>query len=104
MLQILTNLLLNAISFTPKGGTVRLAVQEDGVFATFAVSDQGPGIEAERVATLFEAPISTRRGGAGLGLRHSAALAAAHGGELRLTNSEPSACFELTWPVAEAGS
>lgn len=102
VLQILTNLLLNAISFTPKGGTVRLTVQEDGIFATFAVSDQGPGIEAERVATLFEAPISTRRGGAGLGLRHSAALAAAHGGELKLTNSAPSACFELSWPVAEA--
>src|SRR5690606_31712272 len=49
VLQILTSLLRNAISFTAKGGTVRLTVREDGGFATFAVSDQGPGIEADRV-------------------------------------------------------
>lgn len=102
VLQILTNLLLNAISFTPKGGKVRINVQEDGAFATFRVSDQGPGIAADRVATLFSAPTSTRRGGAGLGLRHSAALAESHGGELRLVEHAPSAAFELTWPVAEA--
>ncbi len=102
VLQILTNLLLNAIAFTPRGGKVQLKVNEDGVFATFSISDQGPGIDAERVPTLFSSPNSTRRGGAGLGLRHSAALAESHGGELKLVAHAPSACFELSWPVAEA--
>ncbi|HEV8247784.1 MAG TPA: ATP-binding protein [Polyangiaceae bacterium] len=102
VLQILTNLLLNAVAFTPKGGKVRLTVHEDGVFATFFVTDQGPGIDPDRVETLFSSPNSTRRGGAGLGLRHSASLAESHGGELRLASHAPSCCFELSWPVAEA--
>src|SRR5262249_38806501 len=38
------------------------------------------------------------------GLRHSAALAKKHGGELRIARCSPGACFELCWPVAEARS
>ena len=65
LLQILTNLLLNAIDFSPRGTTVSLAVREDGASLVFSVSDEGPGIDPERVATLLSAPVSTRRGGAG---------------------------------------
>src|SRR4051794_306099 len=103
-LQILTNLLLNAIDFSPEGGEVVISVSDVGSSVVFSVADEGPGIDPERVATLFCAPQSTRRGGAGVGLRHSAALARSHGGELRVARANPGAAFELRWPIAEARS
>jgi CheY-like chemotaxis protein len=103
-LQILTNLLLNAIDFSPEGGEVVISVRDVGSSVLFSVADEGPGIDPERVATLLSAPRSTRRGGAGVGLRHSATLAKSHGGELRIARANPGACFELRWPVAEARS
>lgn len=103
-LQILTNLLLNAIDFSPEGGLVVLSVRDIGSSVVFAVSDDGPGIDPERVATLLTAPTSTRRGGAGVGLRHSADLARKHGGELAVARTGPGGCFELRWPIAEARS
>jgi CheY-like chemotaxis protein len=101
LLQILTNLLLNAIDFSPRGSTVSLAVREDGGAIVFAVSDEGPGIDPDRVGTLLTAPASTRRGGAGVGLRHSAALARGKGGALSIARTSPGACFDLRWPIAE---
>ncbi|HEY3665909.1 MAG TPA: ATP-binding protein [Polyangiaceae bacterium] len=103
-LQILTNLLLNAIDFSPEGSEVVLSVRDIGSSVLFSVADQGPGIDPERVATLLSAPRSTRRGGAGVGLRHSASLAKSHGGELRVARANPGACFELRWAIAEARS
>jgi CheY-like chemotaxis protein len=103
-LQIMTNLLLNAIDFSPEGSEVALSVRDIGSSVLFSVTDQGPGIDPERVATLLTAPKSTRHGGAGVGLRHSATLARSHGGELRVARSAPGACFELRWPIAEARS
>jgi CheY-like chemotaxis protein len=103
-LQILTNLLLNAIDFSPEGGEVILSVSDVGSSVVFSVADEGPGIDPDRVATLLSAPQSTRRGGAGVGLRHSAALARRHGGELRVARANPGAAFELRWPIAEARS
>ncbi len=103
-LQILTNLLLNAIDFSPEGGEVVLSVRDIGSSVLFSVADEGPGIDPERVATLLSAPRSTRHGGAGVGLRHSASLAKSHGGELRVARANPGACFELRWPIAEARS
>jgi len=102
VLQILTNLLLNAIAFTPRGRTVHVALRDEGPFAVFTVSDEGPGIEASRAATLFGGLDSTREGGAGIGLRHSAELAKSHGGSLKLVSHSPGATFELAWPVGEA--
>lgn len=101
LLQILTNLLLNAIDFSPRGSTVSIGVREEGSSVIFAVSDEGPGIDPERVATLLTAPASTRRGGAGVGLRHSAALSRTKGGSLSVARTSPGACFDLRWPIAE---
>jgi CheY-like chemotaxis protein len=104
-LQILTNLLLNAIAFTPRGSRVTLTLRDDTQQAVFAVSDQGPGIPEERAESIFSGPISTRRGGAGVGLRHSHTLASVHGGGLAVTAGVGrGACFELRWPISEARS
>jgi CheY-like chemotaxis protein len=102
--QVLINLLLNALAFTPVGGTVGLVLQSDPMRMVFRVTDQGPGIDAERAASIFDGPGSTRTGGAGIGLKHSAALARERGGELRLVQAGPGATFELCWPVREAHS
>ncbi len=101
LLQVLTNLLLNAIDFSPRGSTVSVSVREEGSSVIFAVSDEGPGIDPERVATLLTASASTRRGGAGVGLRHSAALSRTKGGSLSVARTSPGACFDLRWPIAE---
>jgi CheY-like chemotaxis protein len=105
VLQILTNVLLNAIAFTPAGRRVTIELREEETNVVFGVRDQGPGIAPEHVSSVFNGPVSTRRGGAGLGLRHSHALAAAHSGRLDVIGGYGSgACFELTWPVVEARS
>lgn len=101
LLQILTNLLLNAIDFSPRSSRVTLSVREEDGAVIFSVNDEGPGIDPERVATLLTAPLSTRRGGAGLGLRHSAGLSRAKGGSLSVARTSPGACFDLRWPIAE---
>jgi CheY-like chemotaxis protein len=102
VVQILTNLLLNAIALSPRGSTVRVEVSlgpsaRGGV--VFAVVDEGPGIPPERRRTLFESGLSTRAGGAGIGLRHAAALARSLGGSLSLADSPRGARFELGWPL-----
>jgi signal transduction histidine kinase len=103
-LQILTNLLLNAIEFTPESEAVKLTVRSDEDNVYFEVSDSGPGIDPKRARTLFTAPESTRTGGAGIGLRHSEALARVKGAELTLVSAQPHAVVELRWPRAEAAS
>jgi CheY-like chemotaxis protein len=100
-LQILVNLLLNSIAFSPPGSLVELGVEDGKSRVVYRVRDQGPGIPLDRVATLLEAPSSTRRGGAGIGLAHSAALAESKGAELRLAHPGPGAVFELLWPTVE---
>lgn len=103
-LQILLNLLLNAVSFTPAGGRVELAVERTSEHVVFIVRDEGPGVAPERVTTLFAGGASTRGGGAGVGLRHSRALAEAHGATLLAAAAAAGAAFELTWPVAAVRS
>ncbi len=102
--QILVNLLLNAIAFTPVGGKVTLSLAGEGARVVFRVTDEGPGVEPERADSILTAPASTRRGGAGVGLPYSAALARSCGGELRLAHAGPGATFELSWPIQQARS
>jgi CheY-like chemotaxis protein len=101
-LQILTNLLLNAIAFSPPGGVVTIDASYARSRASVAVSDEGPGVPADRRATLLEASVSTRAGGAGIGLRHAASLAKAAGGALAVADSERGARFVLSWPCRRA--
>lgn len=99
ILQILTNLLLNAIAVSPARGTVFLdATAEASGQIVFGVTDEGPGVPEERRANLLDAGVSTRAGGAGIGLRYAAGLARELGGSLQLVRAEPGARFELRWP------
>jgi CheY-like chemotaxis protein/anti-sigma regulatory factor (Ser/Thr protein kinase) len=92
--QIVTNLMLNAIAFSPHGGTVRVRTRVTGDHVEIEVDDEGPGVPVSRRHNIFEGG-STRRGGAGVGLRYSHALARANGADLVLLEG---ACFRVVWP------
>jgi PAS domain S-box-containing protein len=70
--QVLANLISNAVKFSPRGATVRIALVRDGAAAMISVRDQGPGIPPEFRARIFEkfaqADASDARGRAGTGL------------------------------------
>jgi signal transduction histidine kinase len=100
VLQIISNLLSNAFRWTPDGGRVGLALdQEDGVVSV-AVQDTGPGIKADERDRIFRPFWSRDGGGTGLGLAIARELATAHGGRIEL-ESEPGrgSRFELVLPV-----
>jgi CheY-like chemotaxis protein len=103
-LQIVTNLLLNAIAFSPPGGTVTVDADLIDDEIVVRVRDEGPGILPERRERVFSRGRSTRDGGAGIGLVHARALARRYGGELSLETSERGACFVVKWPRAAVRS
>lgn len=101
--QVVTNLLINALAFSPRGSQVKVDLDVSSVAAIVVVEDAGPGVPAERHATIFNGD-STRDGGAGIGLRHGRALARAAGGDLELVPTTTGARFRLTWPRARSRS
>lgn len=100
--QVLTNLLLNAIAFSPGGRAVTVACAATPTRALIEVRDEGPGIDAGRAETIWDAPVSTRRGGAGIGLVHCRTLALQHDADLRLVGNRAGAVFELDWPSSDS--
>ncbi len=96
--RVLTNMLLNALAWTPPGGRVAVEARADAHEISITVEDEGPGIEAKSAARIFDGK-STRKGGAGIGLKHARALARAAGGELELLSpGGGGARFRLRWP------
>ncbi len=102
ILQVLSNLLGNALKFTPRGGHIALAVEEAGETVCFAVSDDGPGIPRGTQPHVFERFLRAERAGApgtGLGLFIAKEIVDAHGGRIWV-ESEPGqgATFYFTLP------
>ena len=89
--QVLSNLVSNAIKFSPAGGSVELTITAENDEATVCVRDTGIGIVAEDMADLFM-PFQRRRSdvapGAGLGLSVVRRIVAAHAGRIDV-DSEP---------------
>jgi signal transduction histidine kinase len=85
ILQVLSNLVGNAVKFTPSGGRIGIRVGATMTGVQFSVEDSGPGIPPEQLPHIFgvfwQADPSDRRG-IGLGLAISKALVEAHGGRL----------------------
>lgn len=104
VLQILVNLLTNAVRYSPPGGMVWLRTEHDGDNAVIVVADQGKGIAAtdhDRVFAKFERVDPSEAGGSGLGLYISRRLARAMGGDITLDSAPgQGARFVLTLPVA----
>ena len=114
--QILTNLLDNAIKYTPGAGTVTVGARPvtgaggTSSFIEFFVRDTGPGIPAEELPRLFERfyrvdkARSRALGGTGLGLAIVKHLARSQGGEVRVESQvDKGSTFFFTLPVHDLG-
>ena len=84
VLQIVSNLLANAFSWTPDGGSISLMLSQANGSVSVAVTDSGPGIPPDDRDRVFRPFVSDNGGGTGLGLAISRELAEALGGDLTL--------------------
>lgn len=106
--QILSNLLSNALRYTPDGGSIDLFLNRSGNSLQVTLRDSGPGIPTEALPHIFERfyradrSRSRTEGGTGLGLAIARQLAEAQGGTLTATNNpQGGAAFTLTLPVTQ---
>ena len=105
--QVFTNLIGNAIKFTPNNGEVSIKVRVDGSLLHVEVIDTGPGIPAEERQKVFDkfyqlSDISTRQqGGSGLGLSITKSIVEAHGGKLWIDdgNQGKGSNFQFVLPL-----
>ena len=104
ILQVLSNLVDNAVKFTPPGGRVRIEAERRNDEVCFSVSDTGPGILHEHLPRVFDRFWQARqadRRGTGLGLPIARRLVEAHGGRI-WAESTPGqgSTFHFTVPIA----
>ncbi len=91
--QVVSNLVDNAVKYTPDAGHINVALTADGREAVIVVQDDGAGIPAERVDSIFEPFVqlsqsrNAARGGMGLGLSLVRRLTELHGGTVDVTSS-----------------
>ncbi len=104
LLQVLGNLLDNALKFTPEGGRITLGAMRVGALVRVEVTDSGPGIKPEQQAQVFTCYWSGggEGSGTGLGLFIAHGIVRAHGGRLSV-HSEPGhgTTFFLTLPALD---
>ncbi|MES2120805.1 MAG: ATP-binding protein [Pseudomonadota bacterium] len=101
VIQILVNLMINAIHHSPPNGVIRLSFAQRGGTSSVTVLDEGPGIAAADQQRIFERFERRREGGTGLGLAISRRLAQSMGGDVTLDSAPgEGARFTLTLPAA----
>ena len=100
----ITNVVDNAIKYSPSGSTIAMRIEADAVDATLSVTDEGPGIPAEHRERIFDRFYridegrSRGSGGAGLGLAIAKWAVEANGGRLSLASSGSGSVFRITLP------
>jgi len=110
--QVITNLLANAVKFTPRGGEIRVVVAQQNESATVVVTDSGQGIDPELLPHIFErfrqgdSSLTRRHGGLGLGLTIAHQLVRLHGGEIEVESAGPNqgSRFIVRLPILAVGS
>jgi CheY-like chemotaxis protein len=102
LVQVLTNLVLNAIAFAPRETKIEVAVSSSESEVVWTVTDHGEGVPDAKREAIFDGE-SLRPGGVGVGLGHARALARAWGGDVvLLPKVEGSgARFLVSWPRAD---
>jgi two-component system sensor histidine kinase BaeS len=105
--QVITNLLSNALKFTPRGGQVGMSLSRDGGQARLEVSDTGPGISPDDQGHVFDrlwrGPGAAQTAGSGIGLAVAAELARAHEGRIEVASElGRGSRFTLILPLAPA--
>ena len=106
--ELLSNLIDNALRYTPQGGSVTVRVRRDGEHALLEVEDTGPGIAPSERANVFERfyrILGSNVQGSGLGLAIVREIAQQHGAEIDIFNNPrshsskyPGSLFRLTFP------
>ena len=109
VLQVLSNLVANALRFTPDGGRVTVGARElGGGVVGFRVADTGPGVPDDDLEAIFEPFRRGRRAGKdglGLGLTIARGLVEAHGGRIWAENAPGGgALFHFTLPTAASAA
>jgi signal transduction histidine kinase len=106
-MQVLTNLMGNAVKFSEQGGVVEVSVTRDGSRVRIAVSDHGRGIPADEVGKVFErfrqveAGDARRQGGTGLGLAIAREIAIRSDGLIEVESTlGVGSIFTLVLPAA----
>ncbi len=104
--QVLTNLLANAVKFSPEGGTIKLCGARQADFALISVADEGPGIPPDRLEQIFERfhqvrdPQKSHPLGTGLGLTISREIVEKMGGKIWVDSElGEGAVFYFTVPL-----
>ncbi|MBV8663103.1 MAG: HAMP domain-containing histidine kinase [Hyphomicrobiales bacterium] len=99
MREALSNLVDNAIKFTPEGGAVRIAAAMEGGSPYVSVSDSGCGVSPDQKAKIFRRFYRIERGGLssghGIGLSIAETIARLHGFQLSVADNAPGARFEM---------
>jgi len=92
MIQVLVNLLDNALKHTPAGGTIEISARQGDGQLAIAVADRGPGVPEHDLARIFDkfysTPVPEGVGGTGLGLSICKGIVEAHGGTIRAENRD----------------
>jgi len=93
MTQVLTNILDNALRYTPQGGHILFSVKPVPKGVQFTIRDSGPGLQSSDLDRIFDRfyradPSRHRDGGSGLGLAIARSIVQAHNGQIR-AESEP---------------
>ena len=108
LVQVLINLVDNAIKYTPAGSQIDITTKGEKGCAVISVADNGPGIpegEKSRVFQMFYTggnPIADSRRSLGLGLSLCKSIVTAHGGEITVSDNQPSGTvFTFTIPSGE---
>ncbi len=103
--QVITNLLTNALKFTPAGGHVTISVRRRDTEALLQVTDSGVGVPAEDLPRIFDrfwrGMQASQISGSGIGLAVAAEVAQAHGGQLT-ASSQPGLGTQLTLTLPSA--
>jgi PAS domain S-box-containing protein len=85
MIQVFSNVVGNAIKFTPEGGTISISAEADAGMVVFTVADTGPGMSGEELENIFDRYWQAQRrnrDGIGLGLSIAKGIIDAHGGRI----------------------
>jgi len=103
--QVLVNLLQNAYEATPPGTSeVTVRTRLAGKFVEVSVADNGPGLPSEKDLQIFNAFVTSKQDGLGIGLTIAKTIIETHGGSLSAaTNFNGGATFLFTLPVSLAG-
>jgi len=98
--QVLMNLMLNGMeAMSEQGGELKMSTRREGGEVMVSVSDSGVGIPAEKMEEIFNAFVTTKAGGTGMGLAISRIIIESHGGRLWASvNAERGATFHFTLP------